>query len=71
MTQCYHVCYRTEQNRIFICEDLYITITRAYSDSSARGCFSWSTFVSVFTIKCPWRLNGEDTEQMYSKHLSV
>ena len=29
------------------------------------------TFVTVFTIKSPWRLTGEDTEQMYSKHLSV
>jgi len=26
---------------------------------------------SVFTIKSPWRLDGEDTEQMYSKHLRV
>ena len=44
-------------------------------------CNSKSTFVSVFTIKStkgararsesPCRLNGEDTEQMYSKHLSV
>jgi len=24
---------------------------------------------SVFTIKSPSRLNGEDTKQMYSKHL--
>jgi len=38
-----------------------------------------STFVSVFTIKRskgtnsenPWRRNGEYTEQLYSKHLSV
>jgi len=22
-------------------------------------------------MKNPWHLNGEDTEQMYSKHLSV
>ena len=21
--------------------------------------------------ECPWRLNGEDTERMYSKHISV
>jgi len=28
-----------------------------------------STFVSVFTIK--WRLNSEDIEQMYAKHLRV
>jgi len=34
-------------------------------------CNSLTTFVSVFMIKSPWRLNGEDTEQMYSKHLSV
>ena len=39
-------------------------------------CNSYSTFVSAFTIKRPkgenpWHLNGEDTEQMYSKHLSV
>jgi len=32
---------------------------------------SYSTFVSIFTTNIPWRLNGEDTEQMYSKHLSV
>ena len=27
--------------------------------------------VSVFTIMSPWRLNDEDTEHMYFKHISV
>jgi len=30
-----------------------------------------STFVSGFTIKSLWHLNGEDIQQMYSEHLSV
>ena len=34
-------------------------------------CYISSTFVGVFTSKSPCHLNGEDTEQMYSKHLSV
>jgi len=29
------------------------------------------TFLSVFTIKSLWRLNGENTEQMYFKQLSI
>ena len=35
---------------------------------------SYKTFASVFTIKrpkSPWRLNREDTENVYSKYLSV
>ena len=26
---------------------------------------------TLYFILCPWRLNGEDTEHMYSKHLST
>jgi len=36
-----------------------------------RGYVIVRTFVSVFRIKSPWCLNGEDTEHMYSKHISV
>jgi len=56
-----------------------LNIPQQYMDSTIDLLVvSSSTFVSVFTIKMPsersenpWRLNGEDTKQMYSKHLSV